>query len=241
MVLYINKYWPITLNKKEFLMIFFILLSTIGVILTFVPLIDINFSQLFFLKEQGFIYSNNDLVVFFYEIPKYIIALSLASFIVFLASIFTNKRLFNLNPLVLFYFSLTMLIGPGLIVNATLKDHWGRARPYEIVEFGGDKEFSSPWVINSYDSASFSCGHASAVFGLLPFAFVSKKHRKKMFFTISSFGFASGLGRILQGAHFLSDVFFSFFIVYLVSYLLHQLIFEKKYFELINRRLFINN
>ena len=37
---------------------------------------------------------------------------------------------------------LGLLVGPGLVVNGILKDHWGRARPAEIIEFGGTAHFS---------------------------------------------------------------------------------------------------
>jgi lipid A 4'-phosphatase len=36
--------------------------------------------------------------------------------------------------------------GPGLIANLVFKDHWGRARPAQIVEFGGTRAFSPPLV-----------------------------------------------------------------------------------------------
>ena len=35
-----------------------------------------------------------------------------------------------------------LVVGPGLLVNAVFKDHWGRPRPREIVQFGGQKQFS---------------------------------------------------------------------------------------------------
>ncbi|HBH49073.1 MAG TPA: PAP2 family protein, partial [Bacteroidales bacterium] len=35
---------------------------------------------------------------------------------------------------------LTIVLGPGLLVNATFKDNWGRPRPNEIVEFGGKEK-----------------------------------------------------------------------------------------------------
>ena len=32
---------------------------------------------------------------------------------------------------------LSLLLGPGLLVNVILKDNWGRPRPGSVVEFGG--------------------------------------------------------------------------------------------------------
>jgi len=40
---------------------------------------------------------------------------------------------------------LTLIIGPGLLVNAIFKDHWGRPRPRQVQEFGGRWEFKEVW------------------------------------------------------------------------------------------------
>lgn len=37
-------------------------------------------------------------------------------------------------------------LGPGLVVEALLKSHWGRARPSDIAEFGGRAAFTPPWL-----------------------------------------------------------------------------------------------
>jgi hypothetical protein len=39
-----------------------------------------------------------------------------------------------------------VILGPGLIINLVLKDHWGRPRPRQIVEFGGRYEYVQPFV-----------------------------------------------------------------------------------------------
>ena len=36
---------------------------------------------------------------------------------------------------------LTMVIGIGLVINLGFKDHWGRPRPKQIQEFGGQQQF----------------------------------------------------------------------------------------------------
>ena len=39
----------------------------------------------------------------------------------------------------------TMVLGPGLLVNVALKDHWGRPRPIDVTQFGGDQHFVAWW------------------------------------------------------------------------------------------------
>ena len=43
------------------------------------------------------------------------------------------------------FMALSMALGPGLVVNVGLKDHWHRPRPVQIVEFGGPMEFRPIW------------------------------------------------------------------------------------------------
>lgn len=38
----------------------------------------------------------------------------------------------------------TLALGPGLLVNVALKDHWGRPRPIDIAQLGGTEHFV-PW------------------------------------------------------------------------------------------------
>ena len=42
------------------------------------------------------------------------------------------------------FLALTLALGPGLLVNGLLKEHWSRPRPGEVVEFGGSLA-PTPW------------------------------------------------------------------------------------------------
>src|SRR5262249_15597558 len=60
-------------------------------------------------------------------------------------------------------------VGPGVVVNLALKDHWGRARPKQIAEFGGRKTFTPPLLPSSECAinCSFVAGEPASIF--LPF------------------------------------------------------------------------
>jgi lipid A 4'-phosphatase len=60
-----------------------------------------------------------------------------------------------------FFSLLCVAIGPGLIINVALKDHWGRPRPRQIIEFGGKLEYVQPLVPAAARGKSFPCGHCS--------------------------------------------------------------------------------
>src|SRR3972149_9317319 len=42
------------------------------------------------------------------------------------------------------FLTATLALGPGLLVNVLLKDHWGRRRPIDVAQFGGAEHFV-PW------------------------------------------------------------------------------------------------
>jgi lipid A 4'-phosphatase len=115
----------------------------------------------------------------------------------------------------------TLLLGPGLVVNVILKDHgFGRPRPGQIQQFGGDAAYA-PVLVHSEacsHNCSFPSGHAAFGFWLVSFAWV---FRRRSWFAIGvCAGGLLGLARMLQGGHFASDVVLSFWIVFGVSYLL---------------------
>jgi lipid A 4'-phosphatase len=133
------------------------------------------------------------------------------------------------------YLIITAAVGPGIIVNYVLKENFGRARPSQIIEFGGQKTFTPAFIVSDQclTNCSFSSGHASMAiyFTAIAYAFAlrSKNHKTNVAsssrFTIiyllgCLFGIMVGMSRILMGGHFLSDVAFSCFITLLVNYLL---------------------
>ena len=105
-----------------------------------------------------------------------------------------------------------IVIGPGVIINAVFKDHWDRARPREVVEFGGALHYTpAPW--RGEGGGSFPCGHCSVGFLYASGWWIWKRRRPGWARTSLALGlvvgFALGLGRMAAGAHFLSDVIWS--------------------------------
>lgn len=105
-----------------------------------------------------------------------------------------------------------VVIGPGLIINAALKDHWGRPRPRDVVEFGGTLHYTpAPW--RGEGGSSFPCGHCSVGFLYASGWWLWKRRRPRWaaasLATGLTVGGALGLGRMAAGGHFLSDVIWS--------------------------------
>ena len=104
---------------------------------------------------------------------------------------------------------LCVALGPGLIVNGILKDHWGRARPRQIVEFGGKYQYSQPLVPSCAHGKSFPCGHCSVGY-LYGAGWWIWRRRYPKIAALSllaglTLGTLMGFGRLAAGGHFLSD------------------------------------
>ena len=127
------------------------------------------------------------------------------------------------------YLMSTLLLGPGLIVETVLKPVWGRARPKDITDFGGDAAYTPPWQIahECVSNCSFVSGHAAIAFWLTAYAFLlPARLRAAVLWAGVVFGLAVGVIRIAQGGHFLSDVAAAGFIVVLVNSLLARVILK---------------
>ena len=111
------------------------------------------------------------------------------------------------------YLALCLALGPGLIVNSVFKDHWGRPRPRNLVEFGGQHQFETVWTRDPASSgSSFPSGHAAAGFYFLALVPLAWPRRGRTFAVAAAalgFGGLLGLTRIAMGAHFASDVLWS--------------------------------
>ncbi len=121
---------------------------------------------------------------------------------------------------------LAIVVGPGLLVNFVLKDHWGRPRPRDVVEFGGAAPYVAPLVPSREGGTSFPCGHCSAGFLLAAGWWVWRRQRpswaRASLAAGLGTGFALGLGRMAAGGHFLSDVVASGLLALGVAHVLHD-------------------
>ncbi len=108
------------------------------------------------------------------------------------------------------------IVGSGIIANWYFKDNWGRARPIQVQEFGGDKIYTPPFVKTDQckKNCSWISGESSAAFSFLVGTLILKN---PLFFSLNIvFGFIVSFCRISMGGHFLSDNLFAlFFMIYL--------------------------
>lgn len=119
-----------------------------------------------------------------------------------------------------FFLALSLVLGPGLLVNLLLKPAMGRPRPVQTQPFGGDESFyrvGTPAQLAN--CRSFPSGHASMGFFLMAPAFMLTRRQQRLAGMIIAvgvtFGLLMGAARIVQGAHFASDVLGAAICVYL--------------------------
>ncbi len=189
------------------------------------PGIDIWVSRLFYDPAAGFVCAKSGpaLAIFhsvsrFARLCSYGIPLLIGlSFL----PLFARLRDFRKHMI---FMILLLALGPGLVAHSVFKEHFGRARPNQIVAFGGSAQFS-PALIPARECArncSFVSGHAAMGFYPLGLAFAFPRRRRTWLSLGLVSGSVAGLGRVVQGAHFLSDVVFAGFVVYACAYWLQR-------------------
>ena len=201
----------------------------LGLVFLLLPGVDLDVSEWFYVSGQGFPLADwLPLRIFERTIPwltRLIILVCIAG-AVWLA--LRGRPLWRLDRRALIFIVLATAIGPGLIANTLLKDHWGRARPNQVAEFGGSREFTpAPFpAVQCERNCSFVSGHAALGFSLASFALLLPAGRRRRGAIAAALGFGAlvGLGRVATGHHFLSDVIYAGLIVFATSWLLHEAI-----------------
>ncbi|MEJ2033703.1 MAG: phosphatase PAP2 family protein [Deltaproteobacteria bacterium] len=130
----------------------------------------------------------------------------------------------------------SLAVGPGLLVNGVFKGHWGRPRPNQTLEFGGTETYLPPLVKGDFpDGHSFPSGHASVAFVFVVLWFIWRRRHPTLAWTalLGSLllGLIVGYARMAVGAHYLSDILWSFIITFLVSHFLYYFIFRIQVWE----------
>jgi membrane-associated PAP2 superfamily phosphatase len=123
----------------------------------------------------------------------------------------------------------TLILGPGLLVNVTMKDYWPRSRPIDVPEFSGSERFVPWWDPRGTcpKNCSFVAGESAGAFWTLaPAALAPPPWRPLAYMAALVFGSAVGALRIAFGGHFFTDVVFAGVFMFLIVWLVHGAIYR---------------
>jgi lipid A 4'-phosphatase len=185
---------------------------------------DMALERLFYTPARGWLWKNAhpwDYLYHYGFIPP--VVLSVFGLLMLLLSFLSSGvRRYRRVGLFLVLF---MVLGPGLLVNTVLKDHWGRPRPAEIRNFGGTRNYLPVWERGvAGQDKSFPSGHAAVGFFMFaPFFFLRNREKRwgwSFLWLGLLYGSLMGVGRMVQGGHFASDVLWAGGLTYLTGLIL---------------------
>ena len=197
----------------------------------FSPALDLYVSGLFYSPEAGFL--ENSYFRFLYNYGE-MFGLATA-WVALLALIMTfvlpkwKKWRRGLIALLL-----TLVIGAGLITNTGFKGYWGRPRPKQVTEFGGEHAYRPFWRPDFHTQnapqKSFPSGHVAMGFYFLSLCLVGKRYQSRVLFSAGLFltvmlGGGLMVARVAQGGHFLSDVIAAAILMWYVARFIDKCLF----------------
>ena len=228
----------IKINLSSHLKIVNILFVLFTIIFIVFPILDIHISRYFFVDNKFLSEKYTFIKVLRSNLKNIMIVIPILSLIILLLIVFMKKK-YNFNNIYNLRFKLALLgfvIGPilgcGLIANLYFKDTWGRARPAYIVEFGGEKKYSKPFIKSDqcYKNCSWISGETSGAFSLMFGSLLLRNHIFLLFNYI--LGLLVFFCRVSMGGHFFSDNIYAYFFMIYLAYLYKYFI----YIILKNRR-----
>ncbi len=184
--------------------------------------LDLAFSQFFYEDGHFSLHPFWDWIYHYALWPAWIMAIT--ALIGLLLSFYPSYSSWRKPAL---FLSLVFILGPGLVIHAGFKDHWGRPRPRQVEEFGGKQPFRPYYQPNFGQqiepSKSFTCGHCSLGFYFFALVLLGKSYRSRHLYWLGisltwGLGGLLSLARIAQGGHFLSDTLASALIMWLMAW-----------------------
>ena len=204
--------------------------ALVGIVFGFYPQLDLKIASLFYDPATHQFAATGDWVPYVRDAATSLIALLVApAFIAIVGKLILPGRHILIPGRAALFLSVSLMLGPFILANVVLKDHWARMRPSDVVSFGGTERFTAWWDPTGPcpDNCSFIAGEPSAAFWTLaPAALAPPQWRPLAYGAALVFGAAMGVLRMAGGAHFFSDVVFAGVFTFLVVWTLRGLIYR---------------
>lgn len=203
--------------------------AVLSVVLWASPDLDLAVTRLFYLPGQGFPASS---IGFLRDLRGLGMAVftwtMIAAGVALLSPFLADGGRFLMPPRAGLFLLSVGALGPGVLVNLIFKEHWGRARPISVIEFGGSRTFSAPWVIadGCTSNCSFVSGEGSSSIFMVALALlVPAGWKRPVLAAALAFAAVMSLNRIAFGGHFLSDVMIAWCLTITVILCVHRAIY----------------
>jgi lipid A 4'-phosphatase len=205
----------------------------IGIIFTVNPELDLKISTPFYkimLHGNSFGLRIDPQLRLVHDVGLWIVvAFATCTVLALVIKVIRPQRRLSISTRAIVFLLTTLVLGPGLLVNVLLKDHWGRPRPIDVTQFGGDQHFVAWWNPRGDcpDNCSFVSGDASSAFWMLaPAALVPPQWRVLAYTSAIGFGIVMGALRIMAGGHFFTDVAFAGVFTFILIWLIYAMVFR---------------
>ncbi|HRJ13162.1 MAG TPA: phosphatase PAP2 family protein, partial [Alphaproteobacteria bacterium] len=190
--------------------------------------IDLWAANVLYLGKGQFLLSNSELSRFFHKPVDMTLKYGfIGALVIYLGLLAAQVRIPETIKSRLNFVFITVFTSVLMIINVLFKEFWGRARPSQITEFGGKADFTAAWQVTNQcqSNCAFTSGHAgiAACLALLAVFLPAKYRMPYLIFAVIFYAVASFM-RMARGAHFLSDVTISGFVVLVVAMLVKDIL-----------------
>ncbi|MGV6889317.1 phosphatase PAP2 family protein [Rhodophyticola sp. SM2404] len=211
----------------------------VSVLFTLGPALDLTITGLFYRQGGGFPAAEWPVVQFLrHALMNTMHLLALFSLIALGVTWRFGGRLLYLGARAWGYFTAVMILGPGIMVNMILKEHWGRARPVMVENFGAEAQFTPAFLPTAQcdSNCSFVSGEVSGATAIAIFlillvleqrSYFSAKIKARLFAVALTLPLISALQRVSAGAHFASDALLAIAITSGLALLIWPLIMQR--------------
>lgn len=199
-------------------------MSVVTLVFVMMPEIDLNASRAFFDERRAFHLGSLEMLILIRGLNDWILIGGLCVAVIGVAMFGRTDQPRALDFL---FPILVYALGPGLVVNWALKNGVGRARPRDVLHFGGEKTFTHAWELSTecIRNCSFTSGEAASAMAMLSLVTIIPATRRRARQVVAGLlgvlTLIFSLNRIAFGAHFLSDTIMSVLLVALVMLIVH--------------------
>ncbi len=201
-----------------------LLLLALAAVLTAPPVVDLTVASWFYdgSAKWPWVHERRQPWLAMYEygtLPTWVMVIGAA--VLLLLSLRVPRLIRQRRRLVIIV--LAVLLGPGLAINAGLKEYWGRPRPNRVQQFDQVEHFHAWWQPSRTEGhRSFASGHVSMTFALLAGTLTIESRRRRRLATAAAtaYGCIMIAARVVAGAHWLSDALLSATLTYMIVSLL---------------------